>query len=334
MKFLILGGTKFLGRALVETARQEGHEVTLFNRGQTNPELFPEVEKLHGDRRQSLAALSQRTWDAVIDTSGYEPAVVRASAEQLANSVDRYVFISTISVYSDFSQVGITEASPLAQLPPDADPNAPVTGETYGPLKALCEQAVETALPGRTLIVRPGLIVGPWDPTDRFTYWVYRMLQEGEVLAPNRPGYPTQFIDVRDLASWILQMTAARQTGIYNATGLRQPVPMGDLLDTAKRISGSNARIIWVNENFLLRNEVQPWADLPLWLPESDPANAGFAKVSIQKALEHGLSFRPLEDTVRDTLTWAKSRPADHIWQAGLSRGQEAELLGKYAEET
>src|SRR5579872_4273010 len=233
MKLLILGGTVFLGRHIVEAALARGHEVTLFNRGQHNPDLFPEVEKLRGDRNGDLAALQGRQWDAAIDTSGFVPRVVRASAEALANAVKHYTFISSISVYADFTKLGIDESSPVAKLVDESVEE--VTGETYGGLKALCEQAAEEALPGKVLIVRPGLIVGPDDQTDRFTYWPYRVAQGGEMLAPGRPAHQEQFIDVRDLAQWIVRMVEAGKTGVYNATGPDYVLSTQQLLEVCKR---------------------------------------------------------------------------------------------------
>src|SRR5262249_55921530 len=245
MKLLILGGTIFLGRYLVEAALAAGHDVTLFNRGQHNPELYPEVEKLRGDRDGGLAALRGRRWDAVVDTSGYLPRVARASAELLADAVDHYTFISSISVYPHFRSLGTDESAPVDTLD---DPNIEeVTGETYGPLKALCEQAAEQALPGRTLVIRPGLIVGPHDYSDRFTYWVRRVAQGGEVLAPERPDWHTQIIDVRDLAEWTLRMAERRLVGVYNATGPAYDLSFGQLLDTCRAVSGSDARFTWVS---------------------------------------------------------------------------------------
>ncbi len=209
MKLLVLGGTVFLGRHLVEAATARGHSVTLFNRGQHNPELYPEVEKLRGDRDSDLSALQGRRWDAVIDTCGYLPRAVRASAELLADAVDHYTFISSISVYADFHTPAMDESAPVGTLADETVEE--VTGETYGPLKALCEQAAERALPGRVLNIRPGLIVGPHDPTDRFTYWPVRVARGGEVLAPGRPHVPVQVIDGRDLAEWTVRMVEARQ---------------------------------------------------------------------------------------------------------------------------
>jgi 2'-hydroxyisoflavone reductase len=332
MKLLILGGTIFLGRYLVEAALARGHQVTLFNRGQHSPELFPDVEKLRGDRDSGLDALRGRRWDAVVDTSGYLPRVVRASAELLAGAVDHYTFISSISVYPHFRSMGLDERAPVGTL--DDPTFEEVTGESYGPLKALCEQAVEQALPGRTLIIRPGLIVGPHDGSDRFTYWVRRVAQGGELLAPAHPAWHTQIIDVRDLAEWTLRMVERRQTGVYNATGPEYDLTFGQLLGTCRTVSGSAARFTWVSEAFLLEQAVTPWSELPLWIPESDPDMLGFSDVSCAKAIAAGLAFRDLAETVRDTLAWDSARdvtaaPPERALQprAGLAGEREAELL-------
>ncbi len=332
MKLLILGGTVFLGRHLVEAALARGHEVTLFNRGQHNPDLFPNVEKLRGNRDGDWEALQGREWDAVIDTSGYVPRVVRASAALLADAVKHYTFISSLSVYADFSVVGIDESAPVGKLQDETVEE--VTGETYGPLKALCEQAAEQAMPGRVLNIRPGLIVGPYDPTDRFTYWVHRVARGGEVLAPGRPEYLVQFIDARDLAEWNVRMVEAEQTGVYNATGLDYPLTMGQLLEECKTVSGSDAQFTWVDEQFLLDAKVQPWMELPLWIPESDPNSAGFSAFDCGKAIADGLTFRPLAETIRDTLAWDATRPADVERRAGLKRERETELLEAWHKRT
>ena len=332
MKLLILGGTVFLGRALVDTALARRHTVTLFNRGQHHAELYPEVEKLRGDRDGDLGALRGRRWDAVIDTCGYVPRVVRASAELLADAVDHYTFISSISVYPHFKRRGLDESAEVGVL---ADPAVEtIDGDTYGPLKALCEQAAEQVLPGRVLNIRPGLIVGPHDYSDRFTYWVQRVSQGGEVLAPGRPERHMQFIDVRDLAECTLRMVEGRRTGIYNATGPDQPLPMGTLLDVCRDVSQSDARFTWVDEAFLAEHEVGAWIELPLWIPESDPDMVGFADVDCSKAIAAGLTFRDLAATVRDTLMWNTTRsdeadtPSRAIQpRAGLVPEREAELL-------
>ena len=328
MKILILGGTIFVGRHLVEIALARGHQVTLFNRGQSNPDLFPQVETIIGDRDGGLEGLSGRRWDAVIDPSGYFPRLVRASAEFLAEVVDHYTFISSISAYADAKKIGIDENYPTATM--DDETVEEVTGDTYGPLKVLCEAAAEAAFPGRTLTVRPGLIVGPYDPTDRFTYWPCRIVQGGEVLAPAPPTFPVQIIDARDLASWTLDMVETWRTGVYNATGPEHPLTMGEVLETCQSVIDTDAQITWVTEAFLLDQEVAPWTDLPLWIPVSDENFAGFSRVAVSKAVGAGLSFRPLAQTVADTLAWARTRPKDHEWRAGLRPEREAELLAKY----
>jgi 2'-hydroxyisoflavone reductase len=326
MRLLILGGTVFLGRHLVEAALAAGHQVTLFNRGQRNPDLFPQLERLRGNRDGDLHALKGRRWDAVIDTCGYLPRIVRASAELLANSVEQYTFISSISVYADFSKSGIDESYPVGKLQDETVEE--ITGETYGPLKALCEQAVEKAMPGRVLAVRPGLIVGPHDPTDRFTYWPVRVARGGDVLAPGRPDFPVQLIDARDLASWILQMVEKRETGIYNATGPDYELTLGKILDESRSISQSEARFVWVDEKFLLAAEVAPWTAIPLWVATQEEAKKiGFSAVNCARATKKRLRFRSITETIQDTLAWQATRPADLTWRAGLSPEREQELL-------
>jgi 2'-hydroxyisoflavone reductase len=325
MQLLIIGGTRFLGRALVEAALAAGHEVTLFNRGQSNPDLFPNLEHLRGDRDGDLEVLKGRRWDAVIDTCGYVPRVVQASAELLATAVDHYTFISTISVYADFKTIGIDEQSALGTM--EDETVEEITGETYGPLKVLCEQAVDVAMGMRALHVRAGLIVGPHDPTDRFTYWPVRVDRGGEVLAPGDPGQAVQFIDVRDLAKWTIRATEQQLTGPYNVTGPDYRLNMQQLLETCKLVSQSESRFTWVSEKFLLEKEVVPFTQMPLWVPAE---MSGFGTVNCGKAMERGLTIRPLTTTVRDTLTWHATRPADHEWRAGLTPEREAELLSAW----
>lgn len=325
MKLLILGGTVFLGRHIVEAALARGHEITLFNRGQRNPELFPEVEKLHGDRDSNLEALRGRRWDAVIDTCGYMPRIVKASAELLAGAVDHYTFISTISVYADFSRPRVDEHTAVGRI--EDETTEVVNGETYGPLKALCERAVEQVLPGRTLIIRPGLIVGPYDPTDRFTYWPHRIAQGGEVLAPGRPDRKVQFIDVRDLADWNVRMVEERQIGVYNAVGPTQPITMEQLLHECRAISGSDARFTWVDDQFLIQAGVGPFMEMPLWIPEEAPESLVISETSADKAFAAGLRPRPVAETIRDTLAWDATRPANIERRGGLKPERERELL-------
>jgi 2'-hydroxyisoflavone reductase len=327
MRILILGGSIFLGRHLVEAAGARNHEVTLFNRGQDNPQLYPEIEKLQGDRNGDLGALQGRNWDVVIDTSGQLPGQVRASVDLLKDAVEHYTFVSSISAYADFSRP-VDESMPVAVLkdPTDEDPSP----ENYGAHKALCEQAANEMMPGRALIIRPGLIVGPYDPTDRFTYWPYRVAEGGEVLAPGPSFAFTQYIDARDLADWTLQMATLRQTGIYNATGPATRLTMGELLETCRRESHSDAEFTWVSEQFLSQHEVSAWSDLPLWVPPSDTNFAGFLAADCRKAIAAGLEFRPLSQTVRDTLAWEAERPSSHEWRAGLARAREQALLSAW----
>jgi 2'-hydroxyisoflavone reductase len=328
MRLLFLGGTVFLGRHLAELATSAGHSVTTFTRGE-HPAPLPEgVEQLRGNRDSDLSALHGRQWDAVIDTSGYFPREIVASMAALAGAVGHYTFISSISAYADFAQIGLTEEAPLATL---TDPTVEeVTGDTYGGLKALCERAVEAAMPGRALIIRPGLVVGPYDPTDRFTYWPHRIAGGGEVLAPGRPTRAVQFIDARDLAAWALRLAERQVTGVYHATGPAAPLPFGRLLEVCQEAGAADARPIWVEDAFLEQRGVEPWSELPLWIPESDASHAGFEQVDCSRALGAGLTFRPLEQTVRDTLAWAAARPADRAWRAGLTREREAELLAAW----
>ncbi len=330
MKLLVLGGTVFLGRYMVESALARGHTVTLFNRGQHNPDLFPNVEKLRGERDGGLAVLKGRTWDAVIDTCGYVPRLVRASAEALADSVEHYTFISSLSVYANTSKPNLDENAPVGKLADESVEQ--ITNETYGPLKALCEQAAEQAMPGRVLNVRAGLIVGPHDATDRFTYWPARVARGGDVLAPGNPASPVQFVDVRDLAGWIVKMAEARQAGVFNAAGPDDVLPMRQFLETCQSVSGASSNLIWANEKFILEQDVKPWLEMPLWIPESDQAAAGFSTFNCGQAIAAGLAFRPLADTVRDTLAWANTRPADHAWLAGLTPEREAEVVQAWQE--
>ena len=331
MRLLVLGGTLFLGRHVVEQALEDGHAVTIFTRGQTNPTLFPAAERLIGDRGGDLAALRGRTWDAVIDTCGYVPRIAQASARALRDALGHYTFVSSISVYADLTVPGITEDAAVGVL---QSPTEEVTGESYGPLKALCESAVEAALPGRTLIARPGLLVGPNDPSGRFTYWVKRVARGGEVLAPGDPAAPVQVIDARDAAKWLVRCAAARVAGVFNLTGPVTPLPMAGVLDTCRVTLHPDARFTWVDEHFLLEHKVAPWTEVPVWLPAED---GGVMSVDIGKALATGLTFRPLQDTVRDTFAWEDalgSTPPPAITvtatpkpKVGLDPEREAELL-------
>jgi 2'-hydroxyisoflavone reductase len=335
LKILILGGTLFVGRHLVDAALARGHEVTLFNRGREAPDLQTGVEQLTGDRRGDLAALRGRRWDAAIDTAAYVPSVVDRAARLLAPSIDHYTFVSTRSVYVDHRDSG--EGGRLATLTdealreaealrPEGRSHARLYGEGYGALKVLCERAAEEAMPGRVLVLRPGLIVGPFDPTDRFTYWVRRVARGGAVLAPGGPDRVVRALDARDLAGWCVRQIEARATGVFNTAGA-DGVTMEGMLEACRRASRSDARFVWASEAFLVAEGVTPWSELPLWVLEEDSA---FLETGNAKAVAAGLGFRPLEETARDTLAWDRGRGAAPL-QAGLAAEREAELLMKLA---
>ena len=324
MNILILGGTVFVGRHLVTAAQARGHQVTLFNRGKSNPTLFSDVEQLRGDRDGDLSALAGRKWDAVIDTCGYLPRIVKASANYLADQVGCYLFISTISVYADYQTVGIDETYPLAML--EDETIEEITGETYGGLKVLCEQAVADVLPNRALNVRPGLIVGPNDPTDRFSYWVHRVAQGNEVLMP--PDFPFQVIDGRDLAAFSIHLLETGKRGNYNATGPDYQLMMHRFLAECRHSTTSNATFTQLSESFLLENDVKPWIDLPLWMPGKE--YVGFGTVNIEKAINDGLTFRPIRQTISDSLAWLQTRNEEYQWRAGISTEHESALLTEW----
>jgi 2'-hydroxyisoflavone reductase len=325
MRLLLLGGTSFLGRHISLQALDRGHQLTLFTRGRTNPELFPEAERLHGDRDGGLESLRGRSFDAVIDTSGYVPRVVSQSAELLAGNVGSYLFVSSVSVYDGNGGAGSEVDGPVGTIADETTEQ--ITEESYGPLKALCEQAVERALPGRSLVIRPGLIVGPDDPTDRFTYWPARIAEGGRVLAPGDPSAPTQVIDVRDLATWSLNMAERAATGRFNAVGPARPVTIGELLDRCVSVTGVDAEIVWAPNDWLLAAGVEPWSDLPLWLG-GDPELEWMDHVDPGPAVSAGLRHRPLDDTIADTLAWHLAH-RDASWRPGfpMTRQREAELL-------
>jgi 2'-hydroxyisoflavone reductase len=333
VKLLVLGGTKFLGRAVVEEALAREHEVTLFNRGETNPELFPEAEKLRGDRDGGLAVLEGRSWDAVVDPSGYVPRVVRASAELLRDAVGHYVFVSSVSAYADPLAPGFDEGAPLKEPELESED----VREHYGALKVACEQVVEEVFPGRSAIVRAGLIVGPHDPTDRFTYWPVRLAQGGEVLAPGRRGRQWQFIDVRDLAAWMLHLADEGIAGAFTATGPVPPTTAAEVLETCRAVSGAEARLTWVDEEFLLEREVGEWMELPLWLAEGSEF-AHMLEADVSRAAAAGLVTRPVGETVGDTLAWARGRQGAGSGTAamggtegvGLDPARERELLAAW----
>jgi 2'-hydroxyisoflavone reductase len=321
MRLLVLGGTVFLGRHVVAEALAVGHEVTTFTRGQTNPDLFPEAEHLHGDRDGNLSALAGREWDAVIDTSGYVPRVVRQSGELLRDAVGRYVFVSSISVYADFSAPP-DETSPTGELD---DPATEDVQEHYGALKAACEGTLDELYGERATHVRAGLIAGPYDPTNRFTYWPVRIAEGGDVLVPDVPERLVQFVDARDLARWMLRLATHGPGGATNATGPAQPTTMAEVVDRIAAALGARCRWHWIDSETLLAAGVEPWTELPLWLPGAE--YAGLLQADTTKARSAGLVFRPVEETAVDTLAWARTggeqRPT-------LARARERELLAGY----
>lgn len=318
MNLLILGGTKFVGRHITSTALLRGHSVTLFNRGLTNSHLFPDAEKIHGNRDGGLDVLRGRKWDAVIDVNGYLPRVVRASAVLLENSVLRYAFISTLSVFAAFSKQGMNEESPLAQL---RDVHTEVIdAETYGGLKVLCEQAVQQVFPDGALILRPGYVVGPYDHTDRMTSWWRRITRGGKMLAPGSPGAPLQFIDARDLAAFTLDMVERHATGIYNANGLASHLTWGESFEKAQLLTATDTEFVWVDQEFLRAQKLDD-GDLPMFAFAED---VGIFTMNNHKALAAGLRTRPVAETIRDTLLWDAAEGARKL---GLNTEREQEVL-------
>ncbi|MCP4703940.1 MAG: SDR family oxidoreductase [candidate division Zixibacteria bacterium] len=326
MKILIIGGTRFLGRYLVESVINRSHDVTLFNRGKSNPDLFPDINQILGDRDGELDKLGSQNWDAVIDTCGYYPRIVSSSAEYLTDKVKHYTFISSISVYADLSKPGVNEKSPVGTI--EDETIEEITENSYGPLKALCEQAVEKSFPDSTLVVRPGLIVGPNDMSDRFTYWIHRIAKGGKVLVPEPKDYNVQYIDVRDLADWIIEMVENGDTGTFNGIGPNKKLTMSDFLNICRAELNVETEFVWVNQKFLEENKVEGWSELPIWVPEKK--YLGLMQTNCEKAFKNGLKFRPLEITIKDTLRYCKTRPNDYKWLAGIDSKREIELLGKW----
>lgn len=371
-RILILGGTAFVGPAIVAAAKARGHTLTLFNRGQTQKRMgmVDGVEHLYGNRDpklradasnpdspQGLEELKGKTWDAVVDTSGQYRRIVKASAELLAPSVKQYIYISSISVYADTSVVGADETAAVREL---TDPDVETMGagfENYGGLKALCEKTAEEAFPGRSTAIRPGLIVGPGDGTDRYTYWPVRLQRGGEVMAPGTPNDPVQVIDVRDMAEWIVHVIEENITGTFDAVGPPTGLTIGGMLDACKEAAKSDARLTWVDAEFLRKMNVSPWGDMPVWVPPQGDS-AGFHQRPIARAVKAGLKFRPAIDTARDTLAWwptevarrervtqqlieqaekdGKAKPAlqdPQKLRAGIAPEREAEVLAAYHKE-
>jgi 2'-hydroxyisoflavone reductase len=337
LRILVLGGTQFIGVHMTELALARGHHVTLFNRGKSNPALFPTVEKLRGDRDGQLDALRGRSWDAVIDDSGYVPRHVRLSAQLLAPEVRRYLYISSISAYASFAQPN-NEDSALGHID---DPSIEkVSASTYGPLKALCERQVTDALPGRAIVLRPGIVVGPHDPTDRFTYWPARAARGGEMLAPGSASDPTQFIDARDLARFALDSIEHDRSGIFNMVTPPGRFSFGDLIASSAAAAQALARpaqpprTVWVARQFLEQQGEGAEADghdFPMWFPAVGE-DAGFARVSSTRAQAAGLTITPLATTVHDTLAWHLQRPEAERskLKVGLTPEREQQLLSAW----
>lgn len=334
LKLLILGGTGFLGPHIVDAARARGHTVTLFNRGKTRTHLFPDLEKLRGDRDpnkgEGIKALEGKKWDVVIDDTGYVPRIVKASAELLAPNVERYIFVSTMSVYASNAEPGVDEDDPVITL---RDPATEDVRANYGGLKALCEKAAEAAMPGRVANVRPGLIVGPGDETDRYTYWPVRIARGGEVLAPGTPRDPVQYVDARDLAKFLVILAENRTVGVFNALGPEGGMPIDEMLEACKAAAGSDATFTWVDADFLQQHQVAPWRDMPVWIPPRGDY-AGIGRRSCARGMKAGLTFRPAKETAADTLAWWNSLPEEKTatararkLQGGLSPSREAAVL-------
>ena len=327
-RILILGGTGFIGPPEVRYAQERGHSLTLFNRGVTNPGLFPDVEQLRGDRAGNLDALKGREWDVVIDNAATPPEWVRDAAQLLQDDVGQYVFISTLSVYKRPLQIGTDETGAIYS-PEDLATARAAGDDPYGPNKAQAERETEKYFPGRATIIRPGLIVGPDDPSDRFTYWPVRMDRGGEVLAPGDGSLPVQVIDVRDLTRFIVDTAEQGRIGIYNATGPRKPYSMMEFLHGIRAVTASELSITWVPVRFLLDQGVQPWSELPIWRSQGSEA---VLAVSVERAMAAGLRLRPLADTARDTLEWWKSLPSERTQSpvAGLSAERERNVLAAW----
>jgi 2'-hydroxyisoflavone reductase len=340
LQLLVLGGTGLIGPPMVRHALARGHEVTLFNRGKTNTDLFPDLEKLRGDRNDDLASIEAevakgRRWDAVIDNTASVPRWVTWSAGLLKGSADLYLYTSSISAYAAHDTPGADETSPVGTITPEEEAKVEgpkdITGENYGPLKARCEEEARKAFPDGAIIVRPGLIVGPGDYSDRFTYWPRRVARGGEVLAPGTPDDPVQFIDCRDLGEWFVRLVEDRALGTYNATGPRSRMTMGGLLHGIRATVDNEISFTWIPADFLEAQEVQAWTEMTTWVPPVEEY-AGFGSASIDRAIAAGLDFRPLAVTARDTLTWWNDLPEDRRAnpRAGLAADKEAKVLAAW----
>ena len=328
MNVLIVGGSNFLGPHVIDALLLREHRVTAFNRGRNPAQARPGVEHVVGDRATDLERLRGRKFDAVVDTCGYFPRIVALSVEMLAPSAASYVFVSSISVYVDPIGPPRDETSQVATI---ADPSIEeITPESYGPLKALCEKAVINGASGRALVVRPGLIVGPLDPTDRFTYWPHRAALGGEMLVPGEPAHNISFIDVRDLADFIVGSVERGTSGIFNASGDTEKTHMGELIASCLRLADARTKATWVREEFVKAEEIAPWSELPAWIPTGEDT---LMWASSSKAVAAGLRYRPLDETVRATLDYTRAKGLDRALKSGLTRERESELLRRWHEQ-
>jgi 2'-hydroxyisoflavone reductase len=339
LNILILGGTGFTGPEQVEYALARGHKVTLINRNKRRPDFFKgRVEQLIGDLSGDMSALKGLTFDVVIDNPTTFPAWVRNVAQYMKGNTNHYIFISTLSAYAGDATAWADESDPTHPMPADLDPytlEPQNQGKYYGPLKAYSEREVEKHYGGMNTIIRPGLIVGPLDASDRFTYWPYRIDKGGEVLAPGDGKDPVQIIDSRDLAEWTIRMAENRTLGTYNATGPAKPLTMAEMLYGIKSVTTAGAQFTWVAADFLREQKVSGWRNMPVWVNPA-PSNVGFSRRRIDKALAAGLTFRPLAVTAKETLDWNKKRPEAELQAlaegklAGIPAAREAELLSAW----
>ena len=331
LRILILGGTAFLGPAEVEYALARGHQVTLFNRGQTNPHLFPEVEKLVGDRAvPDYSALEGREWDAVIDNSANVASWLVDATAALKESAGRYLFVSSISAFKDTSIPGMTEDGPVFTEEEYNEAMAAGGRAPFGHNKAQADRETLRAFGDRGIVVRPGLIVGPMDRSDRFTYWPVRIDRGGEILAPGDGNDPAQIIDVRDLGRFLIHLLETEASGTFNATGPEAPMTMAEMLDGIRSVTTTPASFTWVAADFLGEQRVRGWSDMPVWVAPS-PETLGFSAYDCSKAIAAGLTFRPLAETARDTLDWWKTKPADEQnLRSGIDPEREAEVLAAW----
>lgn len=327
MNILFIGGTLFLGRHCVESALSRHHMVTLFHRGKSNPGLFPDIEHLYGDRKHDTQALLDRKWDAVIDTCGYLPSDIDSIAQALVGNISFYQFISSVSVYADNAVHGIDEEYRVATMPPDAD-TATFAMEHYGALKYLCEQRVlEHYGADRVQNIRPGLIVGQYDPSDRFTYWVRRGAEGGKIIVPGGEAYQIQYIDVRDLADWMIHCAEHHTTGTYNAVTPTAFITLPDIIRAAGECTDIQQTLLYPTDTFFEEQGIAPWSQMPVWIPSTMTDYKGFSSISAPKAIAQGLTFRSPDETVRSIYEWDKNRDPSVAMRAGISREREHELI-------